>query len=429
MAVTLLFTQNIFAAANFSITPSGTLPAHIAAGQTVSAFYIVINMTPLSRNGYTVQGLPSVVSQNTTSPNCSNPISLAPHASCQLQLDITGAVSSNFAICKGSACTTAASPLNVSVASPSPPTPPPAPPLPPTPPPPPSPRVAYVAGFHSVYVCPVNTDGSLAPCIDSTFDFSGFWPQGIAINDNGTAAFITGNGNIGPYLYQCSINPTDHTFSSCSQVTVTSPTDYAGGNGFLALNSTNTTTYLVDDNVNASTPRVLACPIGSGNCTDVGATGLSGYPAGIALNIANTKAYIGGYNDQAITICSVNNNSFSSCTNKLGGGAVTSFVPVGVALNPAETSLYIADQSSNNVYHCDITHLDATPYFSSCDIAGTLSSSAYTWGITLNKAGTMAYITNSGTNLYSCPIMSDGSFSPCAQITGFAGTMGVALLY
>jgi hypothetical protein len=36
---------------------------------------------------------------------------------CQLQLDITGAVSSNFAICSGSSCTTATTPLNVSVIS------------------------------------------------------------------------------------------------------------------------------------------------------------------------------------------------------------------------------------------------------------------------------------------------------------------------
>lgn len=108
-----------YAASNFNISPkAGTsLPDSVAEGDTVSAFYTVTNLTRTLRNNYTVQGLPNTVSQNSTSNSypdvCSNPISLAAKASCTLVLDIRGTVQSNFAICNGMNCTSAAVPLNV----------------------------------------------------------------------------------------------------------------------------------------------------------------------------------------------------------------------------------------------------------------------------------------------------------------------------
>ena len=113
----LLCAHNGFASSNFIIVPFGTLPTTVSQGSTVSANYTVINATNTTLNGYMVQGLPATVTQNTTSPNCSSPINLGPKESCQLQLDITGAVSSSFAICKGNSCTTTAVPLQVSLLS------------------------------------------------------------------------------------------------------------------------------------------------------------------------------------------------------------------------------------------------------------------------------------------------------------------------
>ena len=108
--VVLLSAQNAFAAANFNIAPYGTLPTTPGP-----AYFTLTNMTNTARNGYVLQGLPATVTQNTTPPNCTNPINLGPNDYCMLQLDITGAVSlSNVAICKGNSCTTLGVPLNVS---------------------------------------------------------------------------------------------------------------------------------------------------------------------------------------------------------------------------------------------------------------------------------------------------------------------------
>lgn len=65
-----------------------------------------------------MQGLPATGKQNTTSSNyCSNPITLAAHGNCILELDISGKVNSSFALCHGSRCSTASTPLNVTANS------------------------------------------------------------------------------------------------------------------------------------------------------------------------------------------------------------------------------------------------------------------------------------------------------------------------
>ena len=65
-----------------------------------------------------LQGVPSTVTQNTGNAGYyPSPITLDSHASCTLQLDITGEAISNFTICFGSSCSTAAVPLNVTQSS------------------------------------------------------------------------------------------------------------------------------------------------------------------------------------------------------------------------------------------------------------------------------------------------------------------------
>ncbi len=115
--VIVLFSTHVVSAANFNIVPSGTLPTSVVQGRTVSANFTLTNMTNSARHGYSIAGLPATVSQNTSSPNCTNPIDLAAKASCNLQLDISGAVSSGFAICNGINCTQAETTLQVTVSS------------------------------------------------------------------------------------------------------------------------------------------------------------------------------------------------------------------------------------------------------------------------------------------------------------------------
>ena len=409
--IMVFFVQTGFAA-NFNITPFGTLPTTVSAGQTVSAYFTLTNLTSTPRDGYVLQGLPASVTQNTTSPNCSNPINLHPQASCRLQLDISGAVSSNFAICKGSSCTTSSVALNVSQS---------AAPL--------VPKFAYVTqgGSGGVQVCIVNsTNGSLSSCIDAGGGLAAIQPQGIVLDSNGTHAFISA-GDFVPAAHQCTINPNDGTFSSCSTTDIFG---YLPFNGLLTTSSDDSYAYLVDYMARSSN-QVLACPIHNGiitpPCTNTGASGLSTDNVGIVLNPTNTVAYLGAVGDPFISICGVSGNgtTFSGCINKGGDGVSIGFVePTGVALNPEGTILYVADNASQYVYGCN-ANID------SCFVATTIPSPPLPWSITINKAGTVAYLTDNTSTVYSCPILNDGTFpfGSCIANSGFPQPVSVALKY
>ena len=118
--ISVLVSSQAVAAANFSINPASgsTLPTLVYPGASVSAYYTIINQTGSQRTGYVIQGLPATATQNTSGTNnCQSSITLAAHGNCTLQIDIKGAVKTGFALCKGSSCTTASVPLNVSLAS------------------------------------------------------------------------------------------------------------------------------------------------------------------------------------------------------------------------------------------------------------------------------------------------------------------------
>lgn len=422
MIIALLGTQAVFAA-NFNITPVGTLPTTVVAGQTVSANFMVTNLTHSARNGYAVRGLPKIVTQNTASSNCSNPINMAANASCQLQLDITGAVSSNFALCKGNSCTTATTPLNVSLANG------------------PQPSIrAYITQQASpslgasdpVMVCSINqTNGLLEACQPAGGGniIADIEPQGIAINKQGNTAFLTSEVYTNSFAYQCSIVPETGLFGTCTQSTIATPTGYEPYYGFLALNTTDTLAYLVDYGVSGG--RVLSCPISSNaiqsNCTDTGAP-IDVNSVGITLNSTNTVAYIGNYDTNYVTTCAVNNNTFSACGNKTGDGNVTFSAPSGVALNNTGTIVYITDYTNGAVYGCDATTNTSALTFSTCFVAnGTIP---HAWGIALNSTNTFAYITDYyDNNVHICPITSDGSFNNCTTNSNtFITPVDIALM-
>ncbi|WP_133136016.1 sialidase family protein [Legionella rowbothamii] len=150
LLVAAFIANQAVAGSTFNIvpTPGTSLPTTVVQGSSVSAYYTITNNTSATRAGYVIKGLPSsVVAQNTSNGHCPAVFSLAAKASCVLQLDITGAVSSNFALCRGVACTSSAVPLNVSVT-----------PAPPPPPPPGPPPFFIAAGQY-------NTSSGIAPLI------------------------------------------------------------------------------------------------------------------------------------------------------------------------------------------------------------------------------------------------------------------------
>ena len=114
--ISVLGANESWGAANFTITPAPgyIIPTTVPLRGTVSAFYTVTNNTHTTRSNYKIQGLPSTATQNSSNASyCPSPITLKGLASCTLWLNITGEAISNFSICYGSNCTTAAVPLHV----------------------------------------------------------------------------------------------------------------------------------------------------------------------------------------------------------------------------------------------------------------------------------------------------------------------------
>ena len=408
----LLSAQSAFSAANFNIAPVGTLPTTVTLGQTVVANFTVTNMTNSSRNGYFITGLPTTVTQNTTSPNCANLINLAANASCNLQLDITGAVSSNFALCKGSSCTTATTPLSVTQKTS---------------------RFAYITrgGGVSPYVslCAIDsTTGSILSCQNAGGDSvlsTAIALGGIVLNNSGTVAYMSNASNTNNTVFQCTINQATYEFDTCTSTAITSPT-YQPYYGQLTLNHAETTAYLV----NYGTNEVFACPIVSdaiiNNCVNTNASGITSSLVQIVLNQDDSVAYIGSFG--GVIRCNVSGTSFSACGSVTGDGIISFVSPTGVALNNTGSKIYVAENSSpKNIYVCSTTMNGAN--FNRCHVAYSNLPTG-SWAITLNARNTVAYITDYINTTYTCAISAiDGTFSSCLASTDAPIPTSTALLY
>lgn len=418
--VIALFSAEVVSAANFNLVPLGALPTTVVQGQTVSANFTLTNMTGSARNGYYIAGLPPTVSQNTSSPNCTNPINLAAKASCNLKLDISGAVSSGFAICNGMSCTQAKTPLHVTVSSA-----------------PSAPQFAYITNLNSdapyVSLCTLNsTTGAIESCGDAGGDGvlnTAGGLAGIVLNHSGTIAYMT--AETGNSVFQCTINQSTKEFDVCTSTVITSPS-YSSSTGQLALNHEETLAYIVDSSNNG----VLACPISSGviidDCVNTNASGGSSGLVQIALNQNDSVAYIGAFYDGVLK-CNVNGTSFFSCSLITGDGTISFTNSTGVALNNDGTKLYVAQDynSVKKVYVCSTTMNGDN--FSHCAVAYDQFSQAL-WAITLNASNTVAYISNDSATAnsytYTCAISeTDGTFSGCTNSTFAPGPTSTALRY
>lgn len=423
VAIVLFSVQYAFAA-NFSITPIGTLPTKVVKGQSVSASYLLTNLTSSARNGYTIQGLPATVTQNSSSPTysslpiCGNPINLAANARCTLRFNISGAVSSNFAICKGTSCTTATTPLNVAETT--------APAMP---------RFLYVANYNGTIgpatLCSLSpSTGEILSCDSSQGGTIASGPEGLALNALGTWAYITGENTSTSDVYQCPVN-SDGTFGTCSSVIITSPASFYTYYGSAAVNPVNAVVYF--SGYISSPAAVVACPLNNGiispTCVDTGAV-LNNYQIGITINSTGTTAYMtNAYGTGVVTVCDISSNgtAFTNCVNKTGGSAITFSNDIGSsALSPDGSVIYIADYLNNAVYGCSTTP-NNTPTFASCFLAGSVNQA---WGIAINTAGTVAYVAESfGDITYTCPIKADKTFAACTSTSGFVSAGSVALKY
>ncbi|MFI4962590.1 MAG: hypothetical protein ACHP6H_01890 [Legionellales bacterium] len=170
-----------FAAVNLAIVPNGPLPTTVFSGGQVTANFTVTNKTSKVQNGFVVKGLPSTVTQKSTSGNCAQTINLAPAQQCNLALTISGEVTSSFALCSGSSCSTSSVPLNVSL-SPS------------------GPKIQLAAGFY------LDSSNSFVNLLLAKQSLTGAWTYPIDDSNNRAAQPADISNNVDNKLLSLACN-------------------------------------------------------------------------------------------------------------------------------------------------------------------------------------------------------------------------------
>jgi hypothetical protein len=210
--------------------------------------------------------------------------------------------------------------------------------------------LAYITNSSNdeVLKCTVNDSGSLTGCVDSgAAGLAG--PYEIAFNSSDTTAYITNalaylstNDNV----MKCNVGVSGG-LSGCLSANVSFSASATG----LKLNAADTQAYISSANNNS----VLHCTInGTGDLTNCNSELIMTCPAQITLNPAGSVAYIGQgcTGNTKVYSCDVN-----AMTGVLSGCAATApdfSRPVGVAINSANTRAYVSDNAAGIVYQCDI---------------------------------------------------------------------------
>ena len=261
----------------------------------------------------------------------------------------------------------------------------------------------YIGNSSRVAYCPVNTDGTLGACATAASGFSN--ASGVLVNHANTALYVSDISGAGSILY-CPFAG-NGSLGTCT-VALASAGEASG----LAINPAGTMVYV------ATTVTVKLCTVSGATLTGCAATG-TGYhgPTSVAVNAANTFAFVGNAFTGTVLSCSINssNGSFTTCTQTASGFTVGSIL--GLGINSSGTFLYVGDPGGSDLQFCSIN--TGTGALTGCTATGNVGSQAY--GIAINAADTIAYV--AGLN---CPINGNGSFGTCVS-NGAPAFYGIAI--
>ena len=256
-------------------------------------------------------------------------------------------------------------------------------------------QYAYITA-DTLEQCPYNTNGTIGACVTTGSNYT--YAGGMAVNSTSPNFYISdSNANT---LDTCPINA-DGSLGACVVDQTVSSVET------LALNPSSTILYST-----GLVNGVDYCPINSdgsiGTCATTG-SGPNSFTEGIAINAANTFAYITYPIPGDVYLCPINpNGSFGTCVS----GATGFHAPTQVAINAAKEVLYVTNANNNTISVCTINSTDGT--LSNCVSANATGLSTPT-GITVNSAGTMAYIASSVSGTITlCNVANDGTFSSCS---------------
>ena len=286
-------------------------------------------------------------------------------------------------------------------------------------------RFAYVVNYtgFSVSLCPIDSStGELGTCTVNSVDPTFLAPMGIALNPEGTLAYVTTtpyNGGGPNSVSVCPIN-SDGSLGQCTL----SPA-YFKAPWSLTFNATGSMAYVANGFSSPAFNTISTCSINTSNgefisCNDFSDPSFN-VPAGVILNKTGTRAYITNTgvigNGTTVSLCPVNtlSGSLSTCQEMTDP---TFHGPSGITFNNNETLAYVTNyqvQLGTTISRCPIKKVNGQ--FKPCT---TLTSPSFSGpiGIKLNKAGTLAYITENKTNRVTvCSIVSGGSFGTCTDST------------
>lgn len=224
---------------------------------------------------------------------------------------------------------------------------------------------AYVANFsgNSVSTCSVDTSGALTACAASGIGLNK--PISLYLNTNVPMAYIVDSADND--IKQCTLTGDTLNFP-CNSFT----NNFNNPHG-IAVNIANTKAYVVNTFSFGSPGTIESCDIDgsgllvTGSCQSSQSFGLG--LIGIAVNSSETKAYVTSANEGEVYVCDITSGVVDASTCS---AAPFSFdFPELIALNTANTSAYIANYNNSSASQCTI---DGSGNFSGCVSSGGITN-------------------------------------------------------
>jgi len=281
-----------------------------------------------------------------------------------------------------------------------------------------APRFIYISdsGAADLQQCSLDSTGAITSCTNVSIAPGSFPTTNVAFNKAGTLAYVGATDNV----YVCNVDISTGNFSNCT----------ATGSGFnfaasIALNPANTFAYVSS----FSSSEVIKCSVDqtTGALSNCAATG-SGFfePTGITLNSTGTFAYVGTINAfSPLVLCAINpaTGDFNSCQS-----ASDYFfrAPTWAALNPLNTTAYVVNENTSVISQCRVS--PTTGFIPGCTTTGDFAFNV-PYNIEINSLGTTVYIGDGFTRVVKCSVDPvSGALSGCA-VTGpnFSNLEGITL--
>jgi hypothetical protein len=212
---------------------------------------------------------------------------------------------------------------------------------------------AYITtGDNKVHFCGIEPQtGSLTKCSTKALDAQLNAPYGITLNERLNKAYISDYGSNA--ITTCTINQQDASLSNCTNNTKLNLVLPTG----ITYNTANQQLYIVNPQNGSAASPILNCSLdGSGNITTCRSTS-TGAQTDIRFNNNNTYAYIGSVSPNYRTqVCSVQaDGTLSNCQDTATDANSNYLTYVyTIALNAANTKAYLALAQNSNDNICDV---------------------------------------------------------------------------